>query len=227
VVKKDNRNLRGEGRKMKKLITILFVLTGIISYSQVKDQKAIALLDEVSNKTKSCKSIKVDFSYTMENKQAKINESKSGTLLISGDKYRLTAAGQTVISDGTTIWTYIKESNEVQINTLDNKDDAMTPSKLLTSYNSNYKSRIIKNKNIKDPNIESVELLPNKSKNFTKAVLTIDKTLKQVKGFALYDKNGNTFTYKVLKYLTDVPVRDSDFTFDTKQFPGAEVIDMR
>ena len=43
-------------------------------FSQTKDAKAIALLDEVSAKTKSYKSIRADFSYTMENKKAKINE---------------------------------------------------------------------------------------------------------------------------------------------------------
>jgi len=50
------------------------------------------LLDEVSAKAKSYKSIKVDFSYTMVNIKAKINEEKSGTLLVSGDRYKMTAA---------------------------------------------------------------------------------------------------------------------------------------
>ena len=212
---------------MNKIVSFVFVILAFTGYSQVKDQKAVNLLDEVSKKTKAYKTIKADFSFTMENKSAKINEAKTGTLLISGDKYRLTAAGQTVICDGKTIWTYIKESNEIQVNSLDNKDDAMTPSKLLTSYNANYKSRIIKDKSITDPNLEAVELIPNTSKNFNKAILTIDKNAKQVKSFALYDKSGNIFTYKVTKFTTDVPVTPSDFSYDAKQFPGAEVIDMR
>ena len=119
-------------------------------FSQTKDTKAIALLDEVSAKTKSYKSIRADFSYTMENKQAKINEEKTGTLTLSGDKYSLKTAGQEVICDGKLIWTYMKESNEVQINDLDTKDDALTPSKLLSSYNANYKSKILKDRPSKD-----------------------------------------------------------------------------
>ena len=91
---------------------------------------------------------------------------------MSGDKYRMAAAGQTVICDGKTIWTYIKESNEVQVNALENKDDALTPSKLLTSYNANYKSKIIKSA---DPTEESVESIPNTNKNFTKAILGLTR----------------------------------------------------
>jgi outer membrane lipoprotein-sorting protein len=202
-------------------------MISLVSWGQDKDKKASALLDEVSAKTKSYKSIKADFSYTMVNKQAGINESKTGTLLISGDKYRLNAAGQVVICDGKTIWTYIKESNEVQINNMEEKDDALTPSKLLTSYNANYKSKIIKDKSITDPNLESIELIPTSSKNFSKAVLVIDKTRKQVKSFALFEKNGNIFTYKVTKFQTDLPVTSADFIFDSMKFPGVEIIDMR
>lgn len=212
---------------MKRTISILFILIAFSCFSQVKDPKATALLDEVSAKTKAYKSVKADFTYTMENKQAKINEEKKGTLTLSGDKYRLNVAGQVVICDGKTIWTYIGESNEVQVNNLDNKDDALTPSKLLTSYNANYKSRIIKDNSQTDPNIEMIELTPNVSKNFNKAVVGIDKTKKQVKSFSLYDKNGNIFTYKILKFQTDLPVNPSDFTFDKTKYPGVEVIDMR
>jgi outer membrane lipoprotein carrier protein len=212
---------------MKTIFVILILIVAYTGYAQTKDQKATTLLDEVSAKTKSYKSIKADFTYTMENKQAGINEEKKGTLLVSGDKYKLNIAGQIVISDGKTSWTYIQESNEVQINSPDSKEDALTPSKLLSSYNENYKSKIIKDKNQTDPNIETLELTPVKVKNFTKAMLSIDKTLKQVKSFALYDKNGNIFTYKVTKFTIDAPFSPTDFTFDPKKFPGVEVIDMR
>jgi outer membrane lipoprotein carrier protein len=211
---------------MRTILILLLAVSTLSSFAQIKDAKATQLLNEVSQKTKSSKSIKADFSYTMENKQAKISEAKTGTLLVAGEKYKLTASGQTVISDGKTIWTYIKESNEVQINDVDAKEDALTPSRLLSSY-SNYKSKILKDKVQSDPNLESIELIPNVIKNFTKAILIVDKTKKQVKNFVLFDKSGNTFTYKVTNYQTDLPVTNADFSFDKSKFPGVEIIDMR
>lgn len=212
---------------MKSLFFAIMMLMIFPVFSQTKDVKAIALLDEVSAKTKSYKSIRADFSYTMENKQAKVNEVKTGTLTLSGDKYRLKAAGQEVICDGKTIWTYLQESNEVQINDLDNKDEALTPSKLLSSYNSSYKSKMLKDHSATDPNEATIELIPNVIKNFTKATLVVDKVKKQVKSFILYDKSGNIFTYRITKYQTDLPVTASEFSFDKSKFPGVEVIDMR
>lgn len=214
--------------EMKKVgLFIGMVLLVTAGFAQVKDQKALTLLNEVSAKAKSSKTIKADFSYTMENKQAKINETKKGTLLVSGDKYKLTAAGQTVICNGKTVWTYLKESNEVQVNNLEDKDEALTPSKLLTSYSKNYKATIIKDKANTNPNAVSMELIPNVQKNFTKAILTVDNIKKQVLSFKLFDKSGNIFTYKVTNYLVNVPSVPSDFTFDASKYPGVDVIDMR
>lgn len=214
-------------KTMKKILLVILVLFSITVGAQVKDPKATALLNEVSAKMKSYKTIKADFTYNMENKQARINETKTGVLLISGDKYKLSTTGQSVICDGKTVWTYIKESNEVQVNTLDTQDDAMTPSKLLTSYGTNYKASLVKEKDNTDPNAESIELIPNSSKNFTKAILVVDKVKKQVRGFKLFDKSGNIFTYKVTKFQTDLPASPSEFTFEEAKYPGVEVIDMR
>jgi len=210
---------------MKKLLMIFFSMAVISVYSQ-KDQKASDLLDQVSAKTKSYKSIKADFSYKMENAKAKINEEKQGTLLLSGDKYKMEASGQVVICDGKTIWTFMPASNEVQVNSLDNKDESMTPSKLLSNYNTNFKSKILTDKNT-DPSSVKIELVPNTVKNFNRAVLVIDKAKLQVKAFMINDKNGNIFTYTITRFLTDTPVGANDFTFDAKKFPGVEVIDMR
>jgi len=210
---------------MQKLIILFLTLAFINAYSQ-KDQKASELLDQVSSKTKAYKSIKADFSYKMENAKAKINEEKTGSLLLSGDKYRMQASGQTVICDGKTIWTFMPESNEVQVNSLDNKDEALTPSKLLSNYNTNFKSKILSDKNT-DPNTVKVELVPNTIKNYNRAILVLDKTKLQVKSFIIYDKSGNIFTYTINRFQTDLPVSPTDFTFDPKKFPGVEVIDMR
>jgi len=211
---------------MKILMTFIFSFLVISVYSQGKDTKSSELLDEVSAKVKSYKSIKVDFSCSMINVKAKVNEEKTGSLLVADDKYRLNAAGRIIFSDGKAIWTYIESSNEVQIHSMEDTDDAMTPSKLFTSYNFNYKSKIIKEKN-QDSNIELIELIPIKQKNITKAILGIDKNKKQVKSFSLFDKSGSIYIYKITKYQTDVPVQSSDFIFDASKFPGVDIEDMR
>ena len=53
--------------KRKAILTILLVFSTILAFNQSKDIKASTLLEEVSKKLKSYKSIKVDISYSMEN----------------------------------------------------------------------------------------------------------------------------------------------------------------
>jgi outer membrane lipoprotein-sorting protein len=209
---------------MKYWIILIGLMLNVAIMAQNKAQKAKTLLDEVSAKTKAAKSIKADFTYTMENTKARLHEEKSGSVLISGDKYKMTASGQTIICDGKTIWTYIKESNEVQVNAVDGNQDAITPTTLLTTYGDNFNAKMVKSE---DASLEMVELTPKKVKNITKVVLRIKKAAKQVDGFSIYDKGGSVFNYRIKNYSTDQAVNSSDFTFDVKKFPGVEVIDMR
>lgn len=193
-----------------------------------KDEKAATLLEEVSNKTKTYTSIKADFTYTMDNKAAKIHETKTGTLLVAGEKYKINVAGQEVFCDGKTVWTYIGESNEVQINEMDTRKEAITPTNILTSYNTNYQSRIVQDNDASaDPSLEAVELIPFTQGNYEKVIVIMDKKLKQIKSFRIYDKSGNVFTYKVTRFLTDIPVKNTDFVFNEANHANVEVIDMR
>jgi outer membrane lipoprotein-sorting protein len=188
------------------------------------DKKATDILDEVSAKTKAFKSIKIDFTYAMDNAKQKIHDKFQGTLLSKGDKYKLTAAGQDVISDGKLVWTYLKDANEVQINDVTNDDDSFTPTKLLGGYNKDFKSKFIEEKG----NEQLIELYPlKKGKSFTKVRLSIDKTKKQITKFMIFDRGGSTFTYFVDKFVTDQAIADAVFTFNKAEHPGVEINDMR
>ncbi len=204
------------------MIAVLVVFT-ISGFAQT-DKKASAILDEVSVKTKSYKTIKIDFTYAMDNVKEKIHDKFKGTLISKGDKYKLTAAGQDVISDGKTVWTYLKEANEVQVNNVTDDDDSFTPTKLLSGYSKDYKSKFIEEKG----NNQLIELYPlKKGKSFTKVQLTIDKAKKQISRFVIYDRNGSTFSYIVDRFITDQVIADSVFTFTKSEHPGVEMNDMR
>ena len=204
------------------MIAILAVFA-MTTFAQ-NDKKATAILDEVTAKTKLYKTIKIEFTYAMDNVKEKIHDKFKGSLLSKGDKYKLTAAGQDVISDGKTMWTYLKEAKEVQINNAGDDDESFTPTKLLSGYSKDYKSKFISEKG----NDQIIELYPlKKGKTFTKVQLTIDKNKKQVSKFVIYDRNGSTFSYIVDKFVADQAIADNVFTFNKADHPGVEINDMR
>ena len=43
----------------------------------------------------------------------------------------------------------------------------------------------------------------------------------------MFDRSGNRYKYTITKFVPNVKVDDSFFTFDVKKYPGVEVIDLR
>ena len=61
----------------------------------------------------------------------------------------------------------------------------------------------------------------------TKVRLAIDKAAKTIQSATVFDKNGNRYTYEIKKFTPNVELNDAFFAFDTKKYPGIEVVDLR
>jgi outer membrane lipoprotein-sorting protein len=65
---------------MKNILLIAILIVFSVSGIAQNDKKATAILDEVSVKTKSYKTIKIDFTYAMDNAKEKIHDKFKGTI---------------------------------------------------------------------------------------------------------------------------------------------------
>ena len=216
---------------MKKLLSLIITVTfmnSIIAQDTDKgDKKSNEILDRLTKKTEAYKTITAEFAYIMKNADAGIDEKTEGTLFVKGDKYRLLIAGQVVICDGITTWTYIKDADEVQINSVENSEESITPNKLLTSYNKDYKSKFVKETFQYGTTVNIIDLTPTEGKSFSSVRVIIDKAKDQLLEITIFDKNGSTYSYIINKFVPDTAIDDSQFTFNKSEFPGAEVVDMR
>ena len=203
------------------LLTLVLVGT---AEAQNNSQK---ILDDLANKTNAAKNIKVEFSYGMENAEADIHEVTEGSLIVSGDKYQLKIAGQEIICDGKTIWTYIADADEVQINEVD-AEESFSPTKLLSSYTDDYEARLEKEYSENSRTYYLMKLKPkDKDSGFDYVHLKIEKEKMQLSAFILYDFDNNIFSYIIKEYLTDVNLGENAFTFDATKYPDVDIIDMR
>jgi outer membrane lipoprotein-sorting protein len=217
---------------MKKITALLlFTIISVTgSYAQNVDAKAKAILAEVSKKYRSYNVIKTDFTFTLENPQAKIKESQQGSLIAKSDanKYRVTMTDQELYSDGKSQWTYLKDNKEVQITDVDNNADGINPAKIFTVYEQGYKYLFTGEKKVGSKTLQTIDLSPlDIKKTVFKIRLTIDKAAKQITNVVIFDKSGNKYTYAIKTFTPNVKVAETTFAFDAKKYPGVEVVDLR
>ena len=217
---------------MSKLITIFFAINILFANAQQKpktiNKNAEKLLTTISKRYKAFKTIKADFNYAIESKADKFTEKQKGTLLVKGNKFKLDIAGQTIICDNATIWTYSQEINEVQINNYNPKENAIRIDDIFTMYSKGFLSTISEEKKESGKDVAIVELTPtNKKRNYFKIKLTIDKTNQTILKSIVYDKNGTIHTYTITNQVPNFALADKTFTFDKTKYPKVEVVDLR
>jgi outer membrane lipoprotein-sorting protein len=216
---------------MKKLFIAAFLVIGsMMSVMAQSEAKAKAILAEVSKKYRSYDVIKTEFSYTLENPEAKIKEVQAGTLIVKSklNKYKVILKGQELISDGKSQWTYLKADKEVQVSEVDNSADALNPAKLFTIYEKGFKSLYTNDTKVNGKMVHNIDLSPTDTKrSFFKVKLQIDKLNKQIVNAIIFDKNGNRYTYSIKTFTPNIKVPESTFAFDAKLYPGVEVVDLR
>lgn len=214
---------------MKKTLLLCLVLFVSSVMAQNNDPKSQQILKSVSEKYKSFKSLKAFFTITIENGKDKSKDVQKGTLYLKGNKYRLEIAGQDVISDGKTRWTFVKDANEVQIDNQKTDENSISPTNIFTIYEKGWKSTYAGEQKMKNGTSDLIELIPSdtKNKNIFKVKLTIGRSEKMITSAKIFNKNGNTQTITVDKFQADGAGDEANYTFNSAKYPGSEIVDLR
>ena len=216
---------------MKKVYTLLMLMT--VGFSSINaqvpkgmgksDPAAKKILDAVSAKFKTFKTVQGKFSLKVENAAGKILGTKTGTVFMKGTKYRISVTGQEIFSDGSNIWTLDKASKEVTISKIDPSANSLTPQKLFTNF---YDKDFLYKLNGTTKAVNEIELTPiDKTKPFFKILLYVDKN--SINTTKLFEKTGNKYTYSTTSLTPNGNVPDATFVYDAKKSPGVELVDLR
>ena len=218
---------------MKRFYTILVLLIGVItiktSAQATNDPDAKKVLDGVSAKFKTYKTVKSTFTFKTENSAGKALSSKNGTVWIKGNKYKVTIVGQEIFCDGINVWNYDKSSNEVTITKFDNSSSGLTPQKMFTNfYDKDFLYKLNGEKKQGAKTIQEIELTPtDKTKTYHKVYLYIDKTGKTINTTKVIEKDQTKHSIIVNTLTPNGAIDDKQFVFDAKKYPGVEVVDNR
>jgi outer membrane lipoprotein-sorting protein len=216
---------------MKNLL-IFFVLVAFAFQIQgQKDEKAKTILKDVSDKTKTYASIKLQFLYISENKAEKSIDTTKGLIYIKGNMFKLFFGGNEILSDGKTVWTHQVEINEITITEPDpNDENALNPSNILNVYEKGFKYKFMGEFSAKGQTFYQIDLYPEqpKAKNYSIVKLKIDKAKNQLQSIKMVGKDGVDNTIELIEFIPNVKVVDTMFKFDPTKYPkNVDINDMR
>ena len=212
--------------KFKMFFMLLIVSSNLFAQSDVSSK---VILDAITKKFKTYNVVKTDFTFTVNNLETKSNESEVGVLYLKSkaNKYKLIFQNQEILSDGKNQWTYLKADNEVQLNTVNNDEDALSPSQIFTSFNKGFKSKYNGETKIGKTVYQNIELAPIASRSFFKIKMAINKAKSQIYNVHVYNKNGINYVYTIKNFTPLNIIADSFFVWDKKKYPNVNLEDLR
>jgi outer membrane lipoprotein carrier protein len=213
---------------MKKLVFAAFLMfVGTVSYSQY-DPKALEILEAMSKKYKAITAFEANLTSGMTNETEGVKEEFKGKITVKGDKFRLLLDDQEIINNGTTVWTYLPSAKEVNIDNFDPGSDDVNPTKIFEMYKKGFKYLYLADKTEGGVVCEEIDLVPEKKDaQYFKIKMMIVKKDKSIQSWTMFDKAGNRYKYTITKFVPNIKVDDTFFTFDPKKYPGVEIIDLR
>ena len=197
------------------LMLISVMLIGLTANAQ-NATKARQVLDKAAAKVGNPSGAKADF------KMVSGGTTTTGTIVIKGNKFRATTPQAILWYDGTTQWTYMKNTDEVNVSTPTEAQQAqMNPYTFINLYKSGY---ALSMKSVNGGN-EIHLAATDKKKSIKEMYITINsKTSLPTK---VRISNGKTWTDITISNFKSSKLSDQYFTFNPKDYPNAEIIDLR
>lgn len=148
--------------------------------------------------------------------------SASGSLAIKGNKFNARTGQATVWYNGKTQWTYMKKTNEVNVSTPTQAQQmSMNPYTFINIYKTGYNSSM---KSV-GGNYEVHLTAQNKTRSVQELIITINKSTYVPSVIKM--RQGSTWSTITVSNFKAKSIPNSTFVFNSKEFPKAEIVDLR
>lgn len=214
---------------MKRTVILLALTTCIFSNKTLwAGPNAKEIIKKVKAKYESLENLQADFEQTFKWELAGETQTVKGTLyLMHGNNYRIETEAQEIVTDGTTVWTYSKQGDQVIIDLLDKSEENALPKDLLFQYSEDFKPTLVGESKLNGKKVYVLTLSPkNVEESFIKSMkIWVDADTWVTSQVEQTDINDNVQTY-VINNIRDNVVLTSDL-FKFKIPAEAEVVDLR
>jgi outer membrane lipoprotein-sorting protein len=197
-------------------VAVMALFTMHCSLFTATAQTAKSVLDKAAANVSAKEGIRANFKMTGS------HGNTSGQIAVKGRKFYATTPMATVWFDGKTQWTYMKNNDEVNIsNPTEAQLQAINPYNFINLYKKGYNYTLNKSGNDFVVHLTAT----NANAKIKEMFISINKNNYNPTQVKLLQ--GKKWTIFDITDLKKQAVADSQFRFNSKDFPSAEVIDLR
>ena len=194
---------------------IIFTLICALSLANVSAQTAKEILDKAASVVNAKKGATADF--VMSGKYG----NAAGTISIKGNKFVANTPQAKMWYDGKTQWTYMTSTEEVNVSTpTEAQQQTMNPYRFINLYNMGYSMTKKEVKNGYEVYLKAT----NPKRTITEMYITVNN---QFVPTNVKMKTAKGWTNINISNFRKVSLPDKAFRFNAKDYPKAEVIDLR
>ncbi len=214
---------------MKKSIFFLLLAALLCTWQPTAAQKstqARLVLDTTAKTLRTQGDYKVEFTLTTSTNGVEQGRTK-GTMLIKGKQFRLTTPQMITWFDGTTQWTYLKDNEEVNVSHPTKEElNTMNPYAFIDLYKSGY-NYSLRSGTLHGKQVKTITLTAESAEEkLQEILLDIDPATHFPLSINLRESK-DWVRISVQKMEDKQRLSDKLFRFNPKDYPQAEVIDLR
>ena len=211
----------------KYIFSILIALLTLPVFAQ-KQAQAKLILDKTASAFEKAGGVKAEFSIQSFNKGRSVGMA-NGVIDLKGAKFFLKTEEAVSWFDGKTQWSYLVKSDEVNISIPTEAElQGMNPYALLYLYKKGFDYKLGTVVTFRGKQVYEVLLTAmNKKQDLSHIVLYVTKDTYQPVFIKVDLRDGSRNEITITGYQTGLKLPDSVFIFNKKQYPSAEVIDLR
>lgn len=200
---------------MKKMtLVVLSLLLTAMTWAQ----NATKILDQTAAKLKAAGDVKIGFTLEVE------GGSSTGYIKLQGQKFVLNMGGSIIWFDSKTMWTYLKNNDEVNVTEPSAAEVAkMNPYAFLSFYKNGYAAKMGGGTS----KAYEVVLTGNSNSPFKEVIVRINKSSYIPTSIRMTSAKGAQTYIRCNSFLKNQKYKSSTFQFNQKNYPNAELIDLR
>jgi outer membrane lipoprotein carrier protein len=212
---------------MRSSCVMLLLMSSALAFSQQHEYSVKEITDKLQKRYDSLQDATSHFTQHVKFGFSKIEQNFSGSLKMKRpNKYRIETEYQTLVTDGTTVWSYSPVNKQVLLDRYKETPDSFAPEQFLLNLPANYFASLVQQEKKGEATWVALKLVPKDDQSFIKSMkVWIEEGTWVVRKVEMLDVNDTEKTYDIQEIKINTGLKDVTFTFTAPA--GTEVVDLR